>query len=232
MKSWQRVAFKNEAEQLAYFKALPFPANHSVAAFWNDPVFKTVLFERAAVPPGGRLLLISEANERCGLSKLARDAVGPSGKVVEFDVMPEGRTLHTWDIYTRICRSFPDASFDCAIVTTTHHMQEMEPELESLMRVVRPGGGIVLADNGPGRLFFELAKQDVHLEFAADLLVYHMALWLGFGETPDEAYEALRRWGTKYGVEEVRTAAAPWLADVDTFEWKGLWLVSGRRSEA
>lgn len=231
MKPWEWLAFKDEAERRAYFEALPLPPNHSVAAFWQDPVFKSVLFQRAAVPPGGSLLLISEANERCGLSRLARDAVGPGGRVVEFDVISEGRTLHAWDIYTRICRDFPDASFDSAIATTTHHMQELEPELEALMRVVRPGGGVVLADNGPGRLFFELAKQDVHLEFAADLLIYHMGLWLRFGGTPDEAYEELRRFGTKYGIEDVSAAAFRWLVEVDTFEWKGLWLVSGRRRE-
>ncbi len=231
MKQWERLTFKDEAERHEYFAKLPLPPNHSVAAFWQDPVFKTVMFQRALVPPGGSLLLISEANERCGLSRLAREAVGPAGRLAEFDTIAEGRTLHTWEIYTRICRDFPEASFDSVIATTTHHMRELESELEALMRVVRPGGGVVLADNGPGRLFFELAKQDAHLEFAADLLIYHMGLWLRFGDSPDEAYEALRQWGTKYGVEDVRAAASRWLVEVDAFEWKGLWLVNGRRSD-
>ncbi len=79
MKPWESIAFENEEERLNYYKNFPLPKGHSVATFWNDSVFKEVMFERAGVEPGSTLLLISEANEKCGLSMMARKAVGKNG---------------------------------------------------------------------------------------------------------------------------------------------------------
>ena len=231
MKTWEGFAFENEKERRRYYEEFPLPRDHSVATFWQDPVFKQVLFERACVKSGSSLLLISEANERCGLSALAREAVGEGGTLVEYDLIKKGRTLHEWDIYTQIGAEHEDNSFDAAIATTSHHMQELETEVKALIRLVKPGGCALFADNGPGKLFFELAKQDVHLEFAADLLIYTMATWLKFGETVDEAYENIKRWGTKYDEDDLIEAVGPYLEEVNSFSWKGLWLVAGRRKE-
>ena len=229
MKLWETVAFESEAVRHRYYRDFPLPKGHSVAAFWQDPVFKKVLFERACLRAGSTLLLISEANERCGLSRLARESVGVDGNVVEYDLIQEGRSLHEWDIYERIAGQHAHDSFDAAIATTTHHMSELESNVQALIRLVRPGGWVVCADNGPGKLFFELAKQDVHLEFAADLLIYAMGVWLNFGDTPDAAYENLKRWGTKYDEDDLAAALRPHLDEVNSFSWKGLWLVAGRK---
>ncbi|MBI3091741.1 MAG: methyltransferase domain-containing protein [Candidatus Tectomicrobia bacterium] len=229
MKAWEALAFASEEERRQYYANFPLPPGHSVAAFWQDPVFKRQLFARAHLRPGTSLLLISEANERCGLSALARDAVGEQGRLVEHDVIREGRTLHEWNIYERLCRPYAPATFDAAIATTTHHMQQLDREMGELIRVVKPGGWLVVADNGPGKLFFELAKQDAHLEFAADLLIYAMAVWLNFGDSVDEAYANLKRWGCKYDEEDLLRAMRPALEEVGAFAWKGLWLVAGRK---
>lgn len=229
MKTWETFAFKNEAEREKFYKNFPLPEGHSVATFWQDPVFKKVLFERAGITPGSTLLLISEANERCGLSSLAREAVGEKGALVEYDVITDGRTLHEWDIYTRIAGEHPANAFDAAIATTTHHMKELKSEVEALIGLVKPGGRVVFADNGPGRLFFELAKQDVHLEFVADVLMYAMAVWLNFGESLDEGYENIKRWGAKYDEDDLIMAVRPYLDEITSFSWKGLWLVAGRK---
>ncbi len=229
MKTWESFAFKSEADRHKYYKNFPLPEGHSVATFWQDPVFKRVLFERALVKPGSSLLLISEANERCGLTALAREAVGEKGRLVEYDVIQQGRTLHEWNIYEKMAQQNKESSFDAAIATATHHMKDLENEVKALIGLVKPGGRLVFADNGPGKLFFELAKQDVHLEFAADLLIYAMAVWLNFGETLDEAYENIKRWGTKYDEDDVISASRAYLEDISSFSWKGLWLVAGRK---
>ena len=229
MKTWESFAFKNDDDRYKYYKNFPLPQGHSVATFWHDPVFKRLLFERAVVKPGSSLLLISEANERCGLSDLAREAVGEEGRLVEYDVIKEGRSVHEWNIYEKIGRQHDASSFDAAIATTTHHIKDLKNETKALVQLVRPGGRIVVADNGPGKLFFELAKQDVHLEFAADVLMYAMAVWLNFGETLDEAYENIKRWGTKYDEDDLVGALKAYLEDISSFSWKGLWLVAGRK---
>jgi hypothetical protein len=110
-------------------------------------------------------------------------------------------------------------------------MKDLENEVGALTGLVKPGGRLVFADNGPGKLFFELAKQDVHLEFAADLLMYAMAVWLNFGETLDEAYENIKRWGTKYDEDDLISASRVYLEDISSFSWKGLWLVAGRKKD-
>jgi len=232
MKAWETFAFKDEEARRRYYRDFPLPEGHSVATFWQDPVFKKVLFERACVRQGGKLLLISEANERCGLSALAREAVGENGHLVEYDMIQEGRTLHEWNIYERIGSRHQDELFDAAIATTTHHMDDLDKEVRSLINLVKPGGWVVFADNGPGKLFFELAKQDVHLEFMADILMYAMAVWLKFGETLDEAYENIKRWGTKYDEGDLIATVRPLLERINSFSWKGLWLVAGKRKEA
>jgi len=231
MKLWETFAFESEAERQRYYREFPLPKGHSVATFWQDPVFKKVLFERAYVQPSSTLLLISEANEKCGLSALAKEAVGEMGNLVEYDVIKEGRTLHEWNIYERIGIKYKNDSFDSVIATTTHHMQELQSEVQALIRLVKPGGWVVFADNGPGKLFFELAKQDVHLEFAADLLIYAMAVWLNFGETVDEAYENIKHWGTKYDADDLILAVHPYLDEINSFSWKGLWLVAGQKKK-
>ena len=229
MKTWETAAFKNESMRKRYYEDFPLPEGHSVATFWQDPVFKKLLFERACVQPGSKLLLISEANEKCGLSALARQAVGEKGTVQEYDVIQDGRTLHEWNIYERIGQQHQGDEFDAAIATTTHHMKTLENEVPALIQLVRVGGWVVFADNGPGKLFFELAKQDVHLEFMADILMYVMGLWLKFGDTPDEAYENIKRWGTKYDEDDIIHAVRPYLEEVSSFSWKGFWLVAGKR---
>jgi SAM-dependent methyltransferase len=233
MKTWEAFAFANEEERLRYYKEFPLPKGHSVATFWQDPVFRKLLFEKAQVKPGSSLLLISEANERCGLSAMARQAVGGTGRLAEYDVIKKGRTIHEWNIYEEIGREHQADSFDAAIATTTHHMKELDNEVRALIRLVKPGGAVVFSDNGPGKLFFELAKQDVHLEFAADLLMYAMATWLNFGETADEAYENIKKWGTKFDEDDLVSATRPYLDDPYVFSWKGFWLVSGtKRADA
>ena len=57
MKLWETFAFGNEAERHRYYRDFPLPKGHSVATFWQDPVFKKVLFERACVQPGSVLKL-------------------------------------------------------------------------------------------------------------------------------------------------------------------------------
>lgn len=232
MRPWEAVAFKNEEARQRYYNDFPFPEGHSVATFWHDPVFKRVLFERAQIQPGSKLLLISEANEKCGLTSLAKDALGENGTLSEYDMIQEGRSLHEWNIYERIAQQHKSELFDAAIATTTHHMQSLENEVPALIQLVKPGAWVVFADNGPGKLFFELAKQDVHLEFMADILMYAMAVWLNFGDTLDEAYDNIKRWGTKYDEDDIIRVAGPHLEQLNSFSWKGLWLVAGKRRES
>jgi len=232
MKSWEELLFDNEEEALEYYRQPLLPKKFSVALFWvGAQDFRNAMFRRTNVKPGGKLLLVSEDNVRCKLTDGARALVGEKGELADIDVMSTARSITPsyWDIYTKVCAPYEDGYFDAAVATTSHHMEDADTEMRELARVVRTGGRVIYADNGPGRAFYEAAKQDAHLEVMAQIFATWMGVRFGYGETLDESYENLRAWGSRFYPEEIAARARSFLNDVETFEWKGLWLVAGTK---
>jgi len=229
MRDWEKIIFTDEEEAMEFYRRGIFPPTFSVAIYWQNDDFKRALFNHARLKSGKRLLLVSENNDACGLPQMAREIVGPDGDVVSLDLMEDARRRHEWPIYTEACAAYDEGEFDAAVATTTHHVDDLKKEVKALCRVIRPGGRAVFSDNGPGRTFFELAQHDAHLEHMAQLLATYMGVRFGFGDTTEEAYEAVRKWGTKYAEEEVEEAVQDLLTGVERFRWKGLWLVSGEK---
>lgn len=62
--------------------------------------------------------------------------------------------------------------------------------------------------------------------------MYAMAVWLNFGNTLDEAYDNIKKWGTKFDEDDITRAVRPHLEQINSFSWKGLWLVAGKRRES
>ena len=233
MRPWERVLFDDEESALKYYKeGYRSQPRSSVAKYWiGSTDFRLAMFRRAGVGTGDKLLLVSEDNDRCELTQQARDIVGPDGELVSIDVMQTARTTKPsyWEIYTDAGKPYDDGYFDAAVSTTAHHMADAGKEMRAQARVVKTGGGVVYADNGPGRAFFEAAKQDAHLEVLAQEFITWMGVRFDYGGTLEEGYEKVRKWGTRFNPEDIAEEASKFLDDVDTFEWKGLWLVSGKK---
>jgi len=221
--------YKNEQERLKCYRQEIFPPGASVAKFWVGNDFKDGMFSAAGVGPGARLLLISEDNVNCGLTELAENLVGERGEVVDIDIMGEARKRREWPIFTEQCADYDDGHFDVAVATTVHHIDELDREVKALTRIVKPGGGVLLADNGPGRLFFELCELDYHLAIYAHYFITNSGMRLGFSDDPDEAYRRFRAFGCKYGIYDVETVVRSYWRDVGSYQWRGLWYVEGRK---
>lgn len=246
MRPWEKLLHGDEESALAYYRdEYSQPPQSSVAKLWiGSEDFRHALFRHAGVEKGDKLLLVSEDNERCGLSQQARDIlseeyahaqrdhdnVSDGGGFVSIDVMSIARSVTPsyWDIHTDACEPYEDGYFDAAISTTSHHMADHGKEMRALARVVRPGGRVVYADNGPNASLFEPAKENIHLEILAQEFITWMGVRFGYGETLDECYENVRKWGCRVSMEGLGEEAVKFLDDVKTFEWKGLWLVSGK----
>jgi len=221
--------YANEQERLECYRKEIFPKRASVAKFWVGNDFKNWMFAEARVKKGDKLLLISEDNANCGLSELAAGLVGTGGELADIDIMGEARKRRHWPIFTERCADFADVHFDAAVATTVHHMDNLAREIPALARVVKPGGRVVLADNGPGRLFFELCELDYHLAIYAHYFITNSGMRLGFSDDPDEAYERFRAFGCKYGIYDVEAAVKPQMQDIKAFQWRGLWYVTGTK---
>lgn len=232
MRPWEKLLHGDEESALAYYRnEYSVPPQNSIAKCWiGSEDFRYAMFRHAGVNKGDTLLLVSEDNERCGLSQQARDITGDGGELVDIDVMSIARSVTPsyWDIYTKACEPYEDGYFDAAISTTAHHMADHGKEMRALARVIRPGGGVVYADNGPGTSLFEAASENVHLEILAQELITWMGVRFGYGETLEECYENVRKWGCRVTMEGIAEEAGKFLGDVNTFEWKGMWLVSGK----
>ena len=229
MREWESFIYKDEQERNECYRKEIFPPGASVAKFWVNNDFKDKMFKDSGVKSGDHLLLISEDNVRCELTEMAEELVGSEGEVVDIDIMTEARTRRQWPIYTERCADFDDGYFDVAVATTVHHMDNLDTETSALTRVVKNGGGVLMADNGPGRLFFELCELDAHLAQYAHYFITNSAIRLGFSDDPDEAYEGFRAFGCKYGIYDLQSAVKPYLEDVYSYQWRGMWYVVGKK---
>ncbi len=188
------------------------------------------MFRRARFQRGDQVLLIAEDTERCGLTTTPTEAIGTTGKLHAFDVMSLGRRRHQWNMFDEVCKPYEDGFFDVVVATTIHHMDDLDKEVEHICRVVKKGGRVVLADNGPGRAFFEAAKQDTHIQVIADMIILMAAIGFRFSDDGDEAYEKGLAFALNYDPDKVKRSMARFVSELATFEHKGFWLVNGIRS--
>lgn len=232
MKDWEKMVFASEEERMAHWRSPSLlPRGFTVAALWAaNAAFKEEMFRRAGFHEGNQVLLIAEDTERCGLTSVPTEAVRPAGKVHAFDVMSSGRARHQWNMFDEICRPYGDGFFDVAVATTIHHMDDLDREVGHICRVVKKGGRIVLADNGPGKAFFEAADLDTHIQVIADMIVLMAGIGFRFSDSGDEAYEKGRAFALNYDPDKVKKSLARFVRDPTSFEHKGFWLVNGTRT--
>jgi len=107
---------------------------------------------------------------------------------------------------------FPDASVDgvCSVLAL-HHVPRPAEVVAEFVRVVRPGGRVVISD---------LAQHAE--EWMRDELAH---LWLGF------APERVHEWFDAAGLEDIRTGTIPRRRSSDGPRVPDVWIVQGRRPD-
>ena len=190
--------------------------------------FRDRAYAELAARPGDAVFILGESIETCRFEQDIGDMVGPQGHVHSVDIIERARTstaaglrgrggrLGTWQYdYTK---EMPDASFDCvAVLQAVQHADDWRECAEQMVRILKPGGRIVLAEIGFSPSLRQAAAMDLHLEYWVD------KLYAGAGmKGPEDV--------SYYAPEELLAAFDGLVEQPGTFSWKGADLFWGTKS--
>lgn len=131
---------------------------------------------RLALKPGDRVLLIGESNEGTKFEEEIRARIGPDGELCSVDLIERvrnsvrdrtrgrGGAIGTFEY--DFTHSDPDGSYDAiAVLQGVAHSDDWSATAKELLRVVKPGGAVVLAEINFGEPLVRKASEDLHLEY-------------------------------------------------------------------
>lgn len=181
---------------------------------------RATAIEKLELQPGDRVLIVGEAVSDIGFDAEIADIVGPDGEVVVVDmrsrVFAEFEAGHVPQWEWEYVRHYPDGYFDTIFVGQgVAHAGDWTREGRELLRVMRPGRRIVLAEISFGETFQARVQTDVHVEYWVTKLLE------GIGDALDE----LPYWN----LDDVATAVEELVEELETFEWRGVDLLWGRK---
>lgn len=193
----------------------------------------TIIHSLLELKPGDKVLVVGESIEPCGWADDIRALVGEKegadggGEVRTFEILERARqatidlqkgrngkvATWRWD-YTQ---DVPDQYFDCvAVLQAVQHADDWRETAIELLRVMKPGRRIVLAEAALfGAPFWARLEADVHLQYWVDKLAWHRAL-----DPKETSY---------YSPEELHAAFAGLVRNAENLEWKGIELFWGRK---
>lgn len=193
---------------------LPYMWRKSAAAV------RDMAYGRLALKPGDRVLLVGESVRSCGFEQDLRDRVGPAGEVRVVDVQEQARDAVAADLRGRGGRrgtwrydytaDTPDAHFDAvAVMQGVGHTDDWRDTGAEFLRVLKPGGAIVLAE----------ISFNPRMEWIKELDL-HVGYWLTKMEAgargpvmSDLAY---------YSPADLHAAFEGLVVDPGSFSWRGL----------
>jgi len=178
--------------------------------------------------PGDRVLMIGEGIASAGWDADMRAIVGENGTVDTVEIIRDGReAVHSrllgrngqvgcwrWNYADDIA----DESYDVvAIMQSTQHADDWTETAGDLLRVMKPGRRIVLAEAVlAGDAFYSRVNSDVHLR-----------QWF------DKLYEQLDpRIIPYWSGEQIRAAFGDRVVSPQTMEWRGIEMFWGRKPAA
>lgn len=175
--------------------------------------------------PGDRVLLIGEGIAPAGWVGDIRKLVGPDATIDEIEIIRDGRRavhdravgrdgqIGTWR--WGYLDDVADEHYDVvAVLQATQHSDDWAETAGELLRVLRPGRRVVLAEAVlAGETFLARVNSDVHLR-----------QWY------DKLYEQLDPSVIPYwSGEQIRAAFGGRIDSPQTMEWKGIELFWGRK---
>ena len=192
-------------------------------------VVREMVYDKLQLVPGSRVLIIGEVVEGCGFDADIRARVGEAGVVEVVDITDEARNAYfdkrrgrggkiaTWQWH------YTDAmaaeSFDAvAVLQAVQHTDDWRETGTELLRLLRPGGVLMLAEITFSPRMRMLAEQDIHIE----AWIEKLSARLGFDPFEAPYYSAAELLGTLDGL----------LAGPQSLVWKGIEIVWGSRPTA
>jgi ubiquinone/menaquinone biosynthesis C-methylase UbiE len=187
---------------------------------------RRLMYDKLAAKPGDSVLIIGESIESCGFTDDIRQLIGAGGQIHAVDITDEARDayftgkrgargeLATWRwTYTR---EFPDGYFDCvAILQAVQHADDWREVGKEMLRVMKSGRNILLAEITFGPKMRMLAEQDIHISYWME------KIFAGVGFNTDKF--------SYYSPQDLEAAFADQLVKTGWFEWKGVELFWGTK---
>jgi SAM-dependent methyltransferase len=215
-------------EQARWCKAIVFG---TLPYMWREKaaVVRQLAYEKLDLRPGDRVLLIGECLRVCGFVDDIRQQIGPTGEIHEVDITNEARgaylagrrgrsgQLATWQ--WRYSFDLPSGYFDSvAVMQATQHADDWRETGGDLLRVLKPGRPLLLAEITLSPQLKKKAELDIHIEAWIDKIFSRIG-W-SFDQTP------------YYSLQDLCTAFDGLVDAPETFEWKGIELFWARNKTA
>jgi len=187
---------------------------------------RELMYEKMELRKGDKVFIIGESLESCGFIDDIRQLIGPTGEIKTVDFTDEARDayaagvrgcggqLATWRWnYTS---DIADQSFDCvACLQGVTHTEDWRYNGQELLRLMKPGRNIMLAEITFNPRMIMLSQMDLHIEY----WIEKMMAGVGFNAT-EFPY---------YSVQELHQAFEGLVTNPQDFVWKGVELFWGTK---
>jgi hypothetical protein len=187
---------------------------------------RELAYEKLDLRAGDKVFIIGESVESCGFIDDIRARLGPGGEIKVVDITDEARDrymsgergkhgqLATW--HWNYTSEIPDSYFDCvAVLQAVQHTDDWHDAGTELLRIMKRGRNMVLAEITFSPRMIALAQLDIHLEYWMEKIFSRV------GWDPTQF--------PYYGAQDLHAALDPLLANAQDFNWKGVELFWGTK---
>lgn len=194
---------------------------------WDEArAIRELIYTRLQLKASDRVLLVGESNESAGFEADIRSRIGQTGDLTSIDIIERARDmcfqglrgkngkLGTWRYdYTD---GVPDNYYDAiAIMQGVQHCEDWVVGAKELLRTLKSGRMIVLAEIAHGPYLIEKARVDVHLEY------YIRKLYMGTDQRPEDF--------SYWCPSEIERSFSGLVTDTGSFEERGFEIFWGRK---
>jgi hypothetical protein len=187
---------------------------------------RELAYEKLQLLQGDKVFIIGESIESCGFIDDIRERIGPDGEIKVVDITDEARDsymagkvgkhgqLATW--HWDYTGEFPDGYFDCvAVLQAVQHTEDWHDAGTELLRIMKKGRNMVLAEITFSPRMVTLAQLDIHLEYWMEKIFARV------GWDPTEF--------PYYSAKDLHSALDELLVNTQDLNWKGVELFWGTK---